>query len=82
MEFIAKLFALIAVLIVAVLGVVGYVFLFSAIGAIVTLVAVNFLINPAILVLLFGVTKLTFWKAFALNLVAATLFQSTNVNSK
>lgn len=82
MEFIAKVFALIAVAILGVIGIGAFVFTFSAIGAFFTMVAVNYLFNPAVLVLLFGVAKLTFWKAFALDFVFATLFGAKTVSSK
>jgi hypothetical protein len=42
---------------------------------------VNYLFSNTFLFFVFGVSKLTFWKAWALNAVCGTLIKSTNTTS-
>jgi hypothetical protein len=43
---------------------------------------VNYLVTPSALIAVFGLPALTFWKAFWLNFLCATLFKSTSVSTK
>ena len=47
-----------------------------------TLFIVNYLFTSAILMAVFGIPALTFWKAFWLNVLCGILFKSTQTNSK
>lgn len=47
-----------------------------------TMWIVNYLITPTLLTTVFGISALTFWKAFWLNFLASILFKSTNTSSK
>lgn len=67
---------------VAAVGAVALIAGASLLGAYLTLWTVNYLFAPAILMTLFGVGKLTFWKAFCLNFVCASLFKSTTTVNK
>lgn len=57
-------------------------FLFSALFAFPTKWVVNYLINPTLLATIFTTGKFTFWHAWAFNLLTATAFKTTSVNSK
>lgn len=46
-----------------------------------TLWVVNYLITPGILIKIFGIPALTFWKAFWLNFLCGSLFKSTSTSS-
>lgn len=67
---------------VVILGVIVGVLLLAALLAYPTMWLVNYLIAPNILLLLFGVAKLNFWKALALNTFVGVFIRNTNVNSK
>jgi hypothetical protein len=41
----------------------------------------NYLLTPGVLTTVFGVAKLTFWRAFWLNYVSSMLFKSTTTTS-
>lgn len=43
-----------------------------------TLWLVNYLITPQVITVVFGISALTFWKAFWLNFLCSALFKSTN----
>jgi hypothetical protein len=43
---------------------------------------VNYLVTPSALIAVFGLPALTFWKAFWLNFLCATLFNSASVKTK
>jgi len=47
-----------------------------------TLWLVNYLITPQVLVAMFGIPALTFWKAFWLNFLCSALFKSSSYNNK
>lgn len=42
---------------------------------------VNYLFTPAVLTAVFGVAKLTLWRAWCLSLLSGILFKSTSYNS-
>ena len=46
-----------------------------------TMWMVNYLFTPSIISSLFGVAQLTFWRAFWLNCLCATLFKGTSSSS-
>jgi hypothetical protein len=55
---------------------------FSLLAAYPTMWLVNYLITPSLLTTIFGISALTFWKAFWLNFLASALFKSSSVSSK
>lgn len=60
--------------------VLGFVFVFAIVFLLLTfplMWAINWLIAPSLLITIFGVAKLTFWKTFVLSFVAAALFGKT-----
>lgn len=46
-----------------------------------TMLLVNYLITPTVLLTVFGISALTFWKAFWLNFLCGILFKSTTTNT-
>lgn len=50
-----------------IIGGIALVLFFAFVGAYFTMLVVNYLFASSILVLLFGVAKFSFWKAFTLN---------------
>ena len=58
--------------------IVGLAFL----GAWLTAYAVNYLFTPVLLTYVFGVAKITYWQAFALNVLSGWLFKSHSTSSK
>lgn len=67
--------------IAALVGFVLILFVVGGLSAIVTLWLVNYLFSAAFLTFVFGISALTFGKAWALNIVAGLLFK-TSVTSK
>lgn len=68
---------------VVVIGVLGVIVGLSLLFAIPTLLIVNYLFTKALILSVFGTPQLTFWKAFWLNFLCASLFKSnTTVNTK
>jgi hypothetical protein len=53
----------------------------ATLGAYPTKWVVNYLFTPGVLIALFGISQLTFWKALALNFIAASLFKGANGRS-
>jgi hypothetical protein len=51
---------------------------FALLAAWPTMWMVNYLLSPSLLVSVFGIPALTFWKAFWLNFLTATLFKSAH----
>lgn len=47
-----------------------------------TMWLVNYVLTPSVILSLFGTTQITFWKAFALNVLCSVLFQSSSSSSK
>lgn len=76
----AEAVALLAAVIVAVVGVLFLVGAFSAIGAFFTMIAINYLFAPAVILFLFGTVKIGFFKAFVLNVLAGILFGSKSAS--
>lgn len=73
-----KVFAFIGLVVVGFLMLIGL----AVIGAYPTKWVMNYLFSPAFLTFVFGVTKLGFWQALALNFITATLFKgATTVKS-
>lgn len=68
----------------AVVGIVGLVIGFSLLLAYPTMWVVNYLFAATTLKAIFGISQLTFWKAFWLNFICGTLFKrsSTTTASK
>lgn len=62
--------------------VVGLIVGLSLLLAFPTMWLVNYLIAPSALTAVFGISALTFWKAFWLNFLAGILFRSSNTNYK
>ena len=62
--------------------VVGLIVGLSLLLAFPTMWLVNYLIAPSALTAVFGISALTFWKAFWLNFLAGILFKSSNINYK
>ena len=62
--------------------VVGLIVGLSLLLAFPTMWLVNYLIAPSALTAVFGISALTFWKAFWLNFLAGILFKSSNTNYK
>ena len=60
--------------------VVGLIVGLSLLLAFPTMWLVNYLIAPSALTAVFGISALTFWKAFWLNFLAGILFKSSNTN--
>jgi hypothetical protein len=69
-------------MLIKVLGFVGLIIFLAVLFAFPTMWIVNCLFTPATLMALFGVAKLTFFKALMLNTICATLFQSGSSGSK
>lgn len=72
----------ILLVIVAVIGVIGLCLGLSMLLAWPTLWLMNYMFTSTALYTLFGVTKLTFWKAFWLNFLVGILFKSSNTTTK
>lgn len=56
--------------------------LFTVVTAYPVMWTVNYLINPTMLIALFGVSKLTFWKALALSFICGLLFKGSSSKAK
>jgi hypothetical protein len=54
----------------------------SVLGAYPTKWLVNYALAPEFIYLVYGVTKIGFWKALATNVLASTLFKSTSSGKK
>jgi hypothetical protein len=67
--------------IAAIVGIIGFVVLVGFIIALPTLIIVNYLFTSAVLMVLFGIPALTFWKAFWLNVLCGILFKNTSSSS-
>ena len=65
-----------------VVGLIALVVGLCLLAAYPTLYIVNYLFTPQLLLSVFGISALTFWKAFWLNFLASILFKSTNTSSK
>jgi hypothetical protein len=74
MEGIAKLFAVVALVLGFLALITGAGFLF----AYPTMWLVNYLFTASVLTAVFGVSALTVWKAWALNILAGLLLKSTS----
>jgi hypothetical protein len=71
----------VAAIAVGVLGVIALIVLFAFLGAYITLLIVNYLFTPAVLLTVFGVAKIGFWQAFVLNLVIGS-FRAVSTSTK
>jgi hypothetical protein len=71
----------VAAIAVAAVGIITLVVLLSFFGAYITLLIVNYLFTPAVLLTVFGVPALGFWKAFVLNLFIGT-FRAVSTSTK
>lgn len=61
------------------LKVIGIIALFLGLGLLLNypfMLLINYLFAPSFLGLVFGVTKLTFWKTYALSVLLALVFKS------
>jgi len=65
----------------AIVALVAVIVLGAGFGAYFTMIAVNYLFTPAVILALFGTAKLGFFQAFVLNFIAGMLFKSTSVNT-
>ena len=72
-----KIFTIIGALVV----VFAVVAVGSIIGAYPTKWIVNYLFTPQVLMSLFGVSQLTFWKALWLNFICSALFKASSTSS-
>jgi hypothetical protein len=70
-----------AAIAVGVLGVIALIVLFAFLGAYITLLIVNYLFTPAVLLTVFGVAKIGFWQAFVLNLFIGS-FRAVSTSTK
>ncbi len=61
--------------------VLGLIMLVAILAAFPVLLIVNYLFTPSVLLGLFGIPALTFWKAFWLNVLCGFLFKSTATTS-
>jgi hypothetical protein len=59
----------------------GLIVLLSLLFAYPTLLVVNYLFTSSLLLKIFGIPALTFWKAFWLNYLCANLLKSTTTSS-
>jgi hypothetical protein len=66
----------------ALLAIIALVIIVGFIIALPTLIIVNYLFTSAVLITMFGIPALTFWKAFWLNVLCGILFKSTSSSSK
>jgi hypothetical protein len=67
------------------IGAVGVIALIAGIVLLFTfpiMWALNYVFTPAVLMALFGVSKLTFWKTFVLSWVIGTMFKGTTTTTK
>jgi hypothetical protein len=70
-----------AAIAVGVLGVIALIVLFAFLGAYITLLIVNYLFTPAVLLTVFGVAKIGFCQAFVLNLFIGS-FRAVSTSTK
>jgi hypothetical protein len=64
-----------------IIGVVGLVIVLSLLFAWPTLWVINYLVAPTALKAVFGISQLTFWKAFWLNFICGNLFKNPSTTS-
>jgi len=64
-------------ILIVVLGVIALIFGLALLFAFPTLWLWNWLMPP-----IFGLTKITFWQAFGINLLTNILFKSSHINTK
>jgi hypothetical protein len=67
-----------------ILGVIGIIALMAGFALLLTyptMWALNYVFTPAILLALFGMAKLTFWKTFVLSWIVSLLFKSTSTTT-
>ena len=67
--------------IIAVLGVVALIALIALAGGIITMYMFNYRVSTTLLTSVFGVAKIGFWRAVAINLVVG-MFRGVTYNSK
>ena len=68
-------------MIIAVLGVFALIALIALAGGIITMYMFNYLFSTTLLTSVFGVAKIGFWRAVAINLVVG-MFRGGTYNSK
>jgi len=64
------------------LGIVALIVVIAVVIALPVMLIVNYLFAPAVLTAVFGVSQLTFWKAFWLAILTGLLFKSSNTSTK
>ena len=64
------------------LGVIALIVLVSLLLVYPVMWGINYLFTSQVLLALFGVAKMTFWKTFVLELILGVLFKNTSVASK
>jgi glucan phosphoethanolaminetransferase (alkaline phosphatase superfamily) len=62
--------------------VVGLVFVIAAVMAFPTMWLMNYLFTPSLLKMVFGITTITFWKAFWFNLFMGLVVKSSTTSKK
>lgn len=65
----------------AVVLLIGLIIGLSLLAAWPTMLLINYLIVPSLLIKIFGIPSLTFWKAFWLNFLTGILFRSSSTSS-
>lgn len=73
----AKVLAIVGIIVLALVFAFGIALLF----AFPTMWLVNYLFTTVVIKSLFGISVLTFWKAFWLNFLCAALFKSANYST-
>jgi len=66
---------------IAVLGVIALVALIAVVGGVITMYLFNYLFSTALLTFVFGVVKIGFWRAVAINFVTG-LIRSVSSSTK
>lgn len=74
METLLKAFAV-------VLLIIGVIVLIGVLTAVPIMLLLNWLIAPTLLLVIFGVAKIGFWKALGIGLLCGCLFKSTSYNT-
>lgn len=68
--------------IVTILGVLALLFVIAVVGAYPTMWLFNYLFAPSLLLAVFGVPALGFWKALAVNMFFGFFVKTSNTTSK
>ena len=63
------------------LGVIALIVGLALLAAFPLMWMINYLVTPSVLVALFGISKLTFWKTVALSIVSGWLFKGTSTTT-